>query len=112
MKHRLVLTVVAKEGNVLTQIHILEVIGDKTAITTLNAFAKYLDDFLACLHYLDRRANLFHDAAFRCFNKLDEHIDLITARNVFADLFNGLRGVEFRRQQQVECVVEARDRLF
>ena len=41
MEHRLVLAVFAKESNVLAQIHIFEVIRDKTSVAALNALAKF-----------------------------------------------------------------------
>lgn len=44
MEHRLVLTVLAEEGDVVPEIHVLEVIGNKTAIAPLNAFAEFGDD--------------------------------------------------------------------
>lgn len=43
MEHRLVFAVVAKERYVFAEVHILEVIGDKATVTTLNAFAKIFE---------------------------------------------------------------------
>ena len=40
MEHRLVLAVLAKECNVFAEIHIFKVIGDKTAVAALDAFAE------------------------------------------------------------------------
>lgn len=45
MEHRLVFAVVAKKGDIFAEIHILEVIGDKAAVATLDAFAKILQNF-------------------------------------------------------------------
>lgn len=46
MEHVLILTVLAKERYVLTQVHILEVIGDKTAVAALYTLSKLLDYLL------------------------------------------------------------------
>ena len=43
MEHRLVLTVLAKECDVFAEIHVFEMIRDKTAVATLDAFAELLD---------------------------------------------------------------------
>jgi hypothetical protein len=51
VEHRLVLTVLAEEGHVLAEIHVLEMIGDETSVTTLNALAKFVDDFLVVDHF-------------------------------------------------------------
>ena len=40
MKHRFVLTVVAEKGNVLAEVHVFQVIRDKTAVTALDTLAK------------------------------------------------------------------------
>ena len=42
MKHRLVFAVFTKESDVFAKIHIFEVIRDKTAVATLDAFPKFL----------------------------------------------------------------------
>jgi len=57
MEHSLVLAVFAKEGYVFAEIHILEVISDKTAVATLDAFAKFFENVLFGFH-------LFYDPAF------------------------------------------------
>ena len=44
MKHRLVSAVFAKKRDVLAEIHILEVIGDKTAIASLNALSELVQN--------------------------------------------------------------------
>ena len=44
VKHRLVPTVLTKEGDILAQIHVLKVICDKASITTLYALSKVLKD--------------------------------------------------------------------
>ena len=41
MEHRLIPAVLAKECNVLTQIHILQVISHKAPITSLHPFAEF-----------------------------------------------------------------------
>ena len=46
MEHRLVFAVVAKERDIFAEIHIFEVIGNKTAVTTLDAFAKIVQNFV------------------------------------------------------------------
>ena len=43
VKHRFVLTVFAKERDVLTEVHILEMVGDKAPVTPLDALAKFGD---------------------------------------------------------------------
>jgi len=43
VKHRVVLTMFAIERNVLTQIHILEMIGDKAAIAPLDPFTEFVE---------------------------------------------------------------------
>lgn len=53
MKHRLVFAVIAKKRNVFAEIHIFQMIRDKTAVATLNAFAELIQNFLAIfLHFL------------------------------------------------------------
>ncbi len=42
MEHRLVLTIVAEERDILAEVHVLEMICDKAAVATLDAFAKFL----------------------------------------------------------------------
>jgi len=46
VKHRVVLAMFAKERHILAEIHILEVIGDKTAVTALNALAKFIQNLV------------------------------------------------------------------
>lgn len=45
VEHRIVLAVFAEESDILAEIHILQMIGDETAVTTLYAFAKFLQNF-------------------------------------------------------------------
>ncbi len=61
MKHRLILTVVAKERDVFSEVHILEMVGDETAVATLDAFAEIFDSV--------RFGHLFDDPAFGAFDK-------------------------------------------
>lgn len=56
MEHRLVLAVITKECDIFTEIHILEVICDKTAVATLDAFTKFFKNVLFVFH-------LFYDSA-------------------------------------------------
>lgn len=44
MEHRLVFTMFAEERDVFAEVHVFEMIGDKTAVATLDAFAKFLQD--------------------------------------------------------------------
>lgn len=44
VKHRVVLTVFAEKGDVLTKVHILQVIRDKAAVAALDALAEFLHD--------------------------------------------------------------------
>ena len=43
MEHRVVLAVLAKESDVLTQVHVLEVIGNKTAVAALYTLAEFFN---------------------------------------------------------------------
>ena len=45
VEHRIVFTVFAKKSDIFAEVHILEMIGDKTAVATLDAFTKILDRF-------------------------------------------------------------------
>ena len=65
MEHHLVLAVLAKERNILTEIHIFQVIGDETTITALNALAKFFENMLIGFH-------LLYHATFRFFDKAGE----------------------------------------
>lgn len=42
VEHRLVLAVFAKERDILAEVHVFEVIGDKAAVATLDALAEFL----------------------------------------------------------------------
>ena len=42
VEHRLVLAVLTKECHVLAEVHILEVIRDKTSVAALDALAEFL----------------------------------------------------------------------
>ncbi len=42
VEHRLVFAVLAKKRDILAEIHILEMVCDKTAIATLDAFAEFI----------------------------------------------------------------------
>ena len=73
MEHRIVLTVFAKKGNVLAEIHVLEVIGDKASIASLNALSEYFNYIfrLAVVHFCNFRfyhaevkAGLLYNTAF------------------------------------------------
>ncbi len=46
VEHRFVLTMLAKERDILAEIHILEMVRDKTPITPLYPLAKLLQDFI------------------------------------------------------------------
>lgn len=59
VEHRVVLAVLAEERNVLTEIHILQVICDKAAVASLDAAAKLVERLLVGL------GHLLHDPAFR-----------------------------------------------
>lgn len=45
MKHRFVFAVITKKRNVFTEIHIFQMIRDKTPVTTLNAFTELIQNF-------------------------------------------------------------------
>lgn len=51
MEHRIVFAVFAKKRDVFAEIHILQMISDKTAVTPLNAAAEFVDHgFIIFLH--------------------------------------------------------------
>jgi len=45
VKHVLVFAVLAKERNVLTEVHVFEVICDKASVAALNTLAELFEDF-------------------------------------------------------------------
>jgi len=45
MEHRIVLAMFTEKGNILAEIHVLEMVGDKTPVTPLNSFAEFANDF-------------------------------------------------------------------
>lgn len=61
MKHRIVFTMLAKISYVFAEIHIFQVIRDKTAVATLNAFAEFFYNFFRCVfaHFLDFNTKFF-----------------------------------------------------
>jgi hypothetical protein len=110
MEHRLVFAVVAKERDVFAEIHVFEVIGDKTSVATLYAFAELLHYVLVRVHFpkklrvqalacflsaaLQAKACtlnfLFHHAAFRGLYELRQDIDLAAVGDLLADAFECL----------------------
>lgn len=46
VKHRIVLAVFAEKGDVLTQVHILQVIRDKAAVAALDALAEFFENLV------------------------------------------------------------------
>lgn len=87
MKHRLVLTIIAKERYIFAEVHILEMIGDKTAVATLDALAKIFDSVVF--------RHLFDDPAFGAFDKCCHHIYLRRTGDLSTDAGQGLAGVKF-----------------
>lgn len=57
VEHRLVFAVVAEKRHVLAKIHILKVISNKTAIATLNALAKFEQNFVVCNSFHNQKLN-------------------------------------------------------
>lgn len=53
MEHRFVLTVFAKKGHVLAEVHVLEMVCDETPVTSLNPLAELFYYFLVlcCVHW-------------------------------------------------------------
>ncbi|PYS88931.1 MAG: hypothetical protein DMF62_08440 [Acidobacteria bacterium] len=41
MEHRVILAMLTEKGNVFTEIHVLEMVRDKTPVTPLNSFAEF-----------------------------------------------------------------------
>src|SRR5688500_20119198 len=52
----------------------------------------------------------FGDAATRPFDETEQVGDFRRASDLFADAFYGLGGIEFGRQEQVECMMKRIDR--
>lgn len=50
VEHCVVLAVLAEERDVLSEIHVLEVIGDETAIAALDALTEFGEDFVGFGH--------------------------------------------------------------
>lgn len=46
VKHRIVLTVFAEKGDVLTQVHILQMVCDKAAVAALYALAEFFENLV------------------------------------------------------------------
>lgn len=46
MEHSLVLTVLAEECDVLAEVHVFQMIGDKTAVAALDALAEFVENVL------------------------------------------------------------------
>lgn len=86
MEHSLVFAVVTEEGHVLAEIHVLEVIGDKTTVATLDAFAKIFDNVSFGFH-------LFDDTSLGSFDKLRQYIDFSAVSDLFSYPFNCLAGI-------------------
>ncbi len=40
----------AKERDVLAEVHVFEMIGDKAAVATLDAFAEFVENVIFCFH--------------------------------------------------------------
>ncbi len=51
MKHRFVLTMLAKKRHVFAQIHIPQIVRNIAAIAALHALAEFLDDFLLIIRH-------------------------------------------------------------
>lgn len=60
VKHRIVLTVIAKERDVLAEVHILQVISDKTAVTTLNTLTELIQYFWFCCWFHLSKRKFYH----------------------------------------------------
>jgi hypothetical protein len=57
MKHRVVPAVFAEKRDVLTEVHVLQMVGDKAAVASLDPLAKIADDAIRMtdiiVHYED-----------------------------------------------------------
>jgi hypothetical protein len=51
VKHVVVLAVFTKERDVLAEVHVLKVIGDKTSVAALYAFTKFGEDLFLVFHF-------------------------------------------------------------
>ena len=70
MEHRLVLAVLAKECDVLAEVHVLEMIRDKAAVATLNAFAEFFENVSFVCHMTGAASILLAIAAIAAFYKI------------------------------------------
>ena len=52
MKHRLVLTMLAKKRDVLAEIHIFQIIRNVTTVAALHALAEFLDNFFVTFRHI------------------------------------------------------------
>lgn len=86
MEHRLIFTVIAKECDVFAEVHILEVIGDKASVATLDALAKIFQDVGFGFH-------LFDDTSLRRLDKVGQNFDLAAVGDLGPNAFERLARV-------------------
>lgn len=94
MEHRIVLTVLTEPRDVFAKIHIFYVICNKASIAALYAFAEFGQHGGSVVIFCFRHF-LFHHAAFRSFDKIDEYVHFGAILYLFFNAFDRLRCVEF-----------------
>jgi len=114
MKHIVVPAVLAKERNVLAEIHIFKMIRNKASVTSLNTFPEFFQCVVSVIrvHFTGEilprafAVLLFDDAAFRRLDKLDQKIDFDAIGYFRTHFLQCLAGIEFRGQKQVIGMVQ------
>ena len=87
VEHRLVVAMLAIERHVFAEVHIFQMIGDKTAVTPLDPFGKNIRDVCRVVH-------LFYNTAFRTFDKSGQEVHFLTVRDLGPDLLDGLARIQ------------------
>ena len=87
MKHRLVVAMFAIERHIFAEVHIFQMIGNKTAVTPLDPLGKNIRDVCRVVH-------LFYNTAFRTFDKSGQLVHLFAARDLGPDLLDGLGRIQ------------------
>jgi hypothetical protein len=102
MKHRVVLAVLAEERDIVTEVHILQMVGNKASVTPLNALSEIAQNLFIILQghikFRDRllteiEADSFYYSPLGRLDKLYEHIHFF-AIVYFLHAFDRLSGVQ------------------
>lgn len=73
MKHRFVLTMLAKKRHVFAEIHILEIIRNKAAIAALHALAEFLYNFFTVFRHIA----IVYETEKKCKSIQDLRLNLV-----------------------------------